>query len=114
MILKFLPFVIPTIFFIGWAIALVQANRIKNDIPKLLHAGINSIFTGGLILYFMAFVGSNFNFPTNNIGSLGFACLSFASIALTTYYAIKKETSSIIIFALYGTWSIYLLIRSLA
>lgn len=112
--LDFLQFVIPAILFIGGAIALVQANRIENVIPKLLHAGINSISTGGLILYFVAFVGSDFNFPTNNIGSLSFACLSFASIALTTYYAIKKETSGIIIFALYGTWSMYLLIRSLA
>lgn len=113
MFLKYLPFVIPTIFFFGWAIALIQANRIENDIPKFLQAGVNSVFSGGLVLYFVAFVGSDFKLPTDGIGSLSFACLSFASIALTTYYAIKKETSSIILFSLYGTWSIYLFIRSI-
>ena len=110
---NFLPYVIPTIIFIGGAIALIQANRIENDIPKFLQAGVNSVFTGGLVLYFVAFVGSDFKLPTDGIGPLSFACLSFASIALTTYYTIKKETSGIILFSLYGTWSIYLFIRSI-
>lgn len=113
MFLKFLPFVIPTIFFFGWAIALVQANRVKDDISNSLHTAIMTVFSIGFVAILIQAGFLFLGLDAKGVAIFSYFCLSFSSIAMTTYYTIKKDWTGIAYFGIYGSWCIFNFFASL-
>lgn len=113
MFFKYLPFVIPTIFCFGWAIALVQANRVKDDISNFLHSAIMTIFSIGFVTILIRAALLVFKIDAQAVEVFGYFCLSFSSIAMTTYYVIKKDWTGIAYFGIYGSWCMYSFLKIL-